>query len=153
MEKKGSVKQHRIQSGSLSRRIFLPGLAHIVVQKSISQIYVCTFLQPCFTKLFPFRLTLPWHQRSHPLTDYSRAQKFRTTCLKFEFLQQSRKSVSFVSSHYFLCWKNIVALLMMILQPSRMSSLTVWLPWKQKIIKVIASFSAKNTHKKGGYQL
>jgi len=39
---------------------------------------------------------------------YSCILHVQITCLKFGFLQQVWKFVSFVSSHCFLCWKNIV---------------------------------------------
>jgi len=42
---------------------------------------------------------------------------------------------------------------MLLLQLLRMSFSTIWLSWKLKTIKIIASFAAEQMDKKGGMQL
>jgi len=55
----------------------------------------------------------------------------KSFCLKSGFLQVW-KIVSFALSYYFLCWKNIVTQLMLLLQHLGVSFLMIWLSQKQE---------------------
>jgi len=41
--------------------------------------------------------------------------------------------------------------LLLLLQPLGLSILTIWLSWKQKSIKIIASYAAENNGQERGY--